>query len=152
MVDRNAIIRITGGEKVTTNVDRATAVAAFSPFIGGFMVAERVRGEERTVDNDMQRVEMAALKGFADLVVEILMTRDKSSPTGFLFRATVKDVNNGQLVADVSATGAKDASGAKEFVATDRGFEARPVPGSNDVDGTRVAVAVMDRLTQLWGR
>ena len=112
---------------------------------------EQVRGTERTVDNDMQRVEIAALKGLADMVVEVLTTRDSGSPTGYLFRATVKDVNSGQLIADVTSTAAKDAN-AKEFVPTARGFEERPTAAAKQVDGGVVALALMERLTQTWSR
>jgi hypothetical protein len=111
----------------------------------------RVTGDKSNM-TDKQRVEMSALRGFADLFVEVLVTSDPASPSGYVFRATAKDVNTGQLIADVTSDGADAESGATEFVATNHGFESRPSRMAGAANGGAIAAAMMDRLCQVWQR
>lgn len=99
---------------------------------------------------DKQRGESAALAGLADLFVEVLMSVDPASPSGYVFRATAKDAKTGQIVADIISDGAAPDAGATEYVATDRGFVAQPSRTAGAVNGTAVAIALMDRLSQAW--
>jgi hypothetical protein len=99
---------------------------------------------------DKQRSESAALAGLADLFVEVLMSVDPASPSGYMFRATAKDAKTGQIIADVISDGAAPDAGATEYVATDRGFMARPSRAAGAVNGTAVAIALMGQLSQAW--
>lgn len=99
---------------------------------------------------DKQRAESAALAGLADLFVEVLTSVDPASPSGYVFRATAKDAKTGQIVAEIISDGAAPDAGVTEYVATDRGFVARPSRTAGAVNGTTVAIALMDRLSQAW--
>jgi hypothetical protein len=106
----------------------------------------RIAGETA----DKQRAESAALAGLADLFIEVLVSVDPTSPSGYVFRATAKDVKTGQIVAETISDGAVPESGATEYVATDHGFVARPSRTAGAANGTTVAIALMDRLSQAW--
>ncbi len=111
----------------------------------------RITADKSPQVGDKQRVEASALRGLADVFVEVLMTVDGSSPSGYVFRATAKDINTGQIIADVTSDGARsDAPGAMEYVATNHGFEARPSRNRGQANGATIAVTLMDQLSQAW--
>jgi hypothetical protein len=99
--------------------------------------------------SDQQRAEMSGLRRQADLFVEILQSADPESPSGYLFRATAKDVSSGQIVADVTSDGAEPGA-STEFVATNRGFEPRPSRKAEAANGAAVAMALMSELVEAW--
>ena len=111
----------------------------------------RIAGDKNTKTTDVQRIEMSALRGHADIFIEVLMTYDSGSPSGYLFRATAKDVNTGEVIADAMSDGATPGSGLTEYVATNRGFEARPSRAAGNANGAEIALAMMTQLAQSWG-
>jgi hypothetical protein len=112
-------------------------------------VAIRSTGSE-SAGPDIQRIEMSALKGKADILVEVLMTIDPGSASGYAFRASAKDVNSGRILADTVSDGA-DRAEASEYVVTNRGFESRPARGASESSGAEVGIALMSALAGAWG-
>ena len=95
---------------------------------------------------DRQTVEMQSLQGKADMLLEVLMTPDSSSPVGWGFKLSLKDIASGAGVAALYSRAAPQAApGAPEYSATDRGFqrvEQKPVVTVQDV-GRTLAVDMM---------
>jgi len=101
--------------------------------------------------NDAQSVEMSALEGKADLLVEVLQTPDSSAPSGYTFRVDVKDIRSGTLLANVVTQGVPAPSGPGRFVATGSGYQReRPLPPTVDQVGARVASEVMRAMVSTW--
>jgi len=101
---------------------------------------------------DAQSVEMSALMGKAELLVEVLQTPDDGAPSGFTFRVDVKDIRSGTLLATVVTQGNPPSPGPGRWVAGPNGYQReRPLPPSIDQVGARVAAEVMQALTANWG-
>lgn len=100
----------------------------------------------------VRTIEMQALEGYADLLVEVWVARSPESPVGYEFRAQVKDVDDGRLVATVTTfgEGLPMAGGRQSVVATSRGYEiVEEVPTVTDA-ATELGVAVMESLGRRW--
>lgn len=100
----------------------------------------------------VRTIEMQALEGYADLLVEVWVARSPESPIGYEFRAQVKDVEDGRLVATVTTfgEGLPMAGGRQSVVATSRGYEiVDEVPTVSDA-ATELGVAVMESLSRRW--
>jgi len=101
---------------------------------------------------DAQSVEMSALTGKADLLVEVLQTPDASAPSGYTFRVDVKDIRSGTLLATVVTQGIPASNGPGRWVAGPNGYQReRPLPPTVDQVGARVATEVMQALLTNWG-
>jgi hypothetical protein len=90
IIDRAAMIRLTGADMATT-------------------------GNERTV-------ETRALQGKADYLMEILVSPNSKSTTGYELRTRILDVKSGAIVATVNSKNLRDWNPEKDIVATNRGF------------------------------
>ncbi|MES2496826.1 MAG: hypothetical protein V4618_11970 [Pseudomonadota bacterium] len=102
--------------------------------------------------SDAQSVEMSALVGKADLLVEVLQTPDDSAPSGYTFRVDVKDIRSGTLLATVVTQGVPSRGGPGRWVAGPNGYQReRPLPPTVDQVGARVATEVMQALVANWG-
>lgn len=102
--------------------------------------------------SDAQSVEMSALVGKADLLVEVLQTPDDSAPSGYTFRVDVKDIRSGTLLATVVTQGIPPSGGPGRWVAGPNGYQReRPLPPTVDQVGARVATEVMQALVANWG-
>jgi len=102
--------------------------------------------------DDAQSIEMSALTGKADLLVEVLQTPDESAPSGYTFRVDVKDIRSGTLLATVVTQGVPAPSGPGRWVAGPNGYQReRPLPPTVDQVGARVAAEVMQALVANWG-
>jgi len=101
--------------------------------------------------SDAQSVEMSALEGKADLLVEVLQTPDPGAPSGYSFRVDVKDIRSGALIANVVTQGMPVPTGPGRFVATGAGYQReRPAPPTVDRVGARVAAEVMQAMIANW--
>jgi hypothetical protein len=108
-------------------------------------------GRPRTLD--AAPVEVDALRGLADLFVEVLLTPSPQMPGGQEFLAVVKDVNTGQILAHVNSRNAMQRlSPRRDYVATSRGFEPRDTPPPLRDLASNLAINVMDALLQAWRR
>lgn len=112
-------------------------------------LAARFQGEAAAGEDDLRRLESAALLKQARFALELLGRGDTSSVTGWLFRVRLTEIGNGRRVLDFTTSGAPPAPGLQPFVATHRGFEraSAPLPGP-DAIGRQLAFEVAERLAQ----
>jgi hypothetical protein len=98
---------------------------------------------------DQRSAEAKALLGKADVLLEILMTRDTDSPFGWGFRCSLREISSGRLRGSFYTKAALEVpKPPARFVATNRGFEAseqRPVVTIDEV-GRKLALDAMDQL------
>ena len=117
-------------------------------------VAMRVtaHGRKLGATPNVQDIETGALVGKADLMMEVLQTPDPHSPVGYSFRAQVKDVRSGRILASAVSNGGDIAHGPGPMVATSHGFErAAPADVTLEDVGEALAADVMDALSARWG-
>ena len=100
-------------------------------------------------DRDVRTVESKALLGKADVLLEVLMTRDTDSPLGWGFRCTLREISSGRLRGSFYTKAIPELpKPPARFVATNRGFEAsqeKPVV-TVDAVGQKLALDAMDQL------
>jgi hypothetical protein len=99
---------------------------------------------------DEQTIEVRALQGYADLLVEILVSPAPAAPGGYVINAQVKNIASGAILAHVNSTGLAGAAPAREYVATSRGFEQRERPPEIRRIASDLSLAVMDALGSYW--
>lgn len=102
---------------------------------------------------DIQSVEVGALLGKADYLMEILVTHDAESPIRARFRVTVKDVRTGQIVALASTRAMPPLASEKRWVPTSSGFEKRTTTELANLEdfGRQLAHESMMQLVRAWG-
>lgn len=94
-----------------------------------------------------QHVEMSALRDHADLLVELLVQRNPSAPSGYNFRAQATNVKTAQVVAMVNASEIDPLQG--RFVAGQNGYERAKMSGTSEeikLVGRQVAEELMKAL------
>jgi hypothetical protein len=119
-------------------VDRAAIVR---------LTAAKRSGVGSAAAPDEQTIEIQALQGFADVLVEILV-----SPSGQDLHALVKEVNSGIVLASLDSRGLPGAAPTREYVATSRGFESRDRPPELSRVAASLSLGVMDGLVRAWAR
>jgi hypothetical protein len=96
---------------------------------------------------------MKALQGYADLFVEILIARSPSSPLGYEFKATAKEVDTGTIMANVTSLGWQDRNYEKREVrATSHGYEILEtdcIPSTREV-ASDLSLDLMGSLSRAW--
>lgn len=109
------------------------------------------RGRRLGTDPNVQEIETSALVGKADLLMEVLQTPDPDSPVGYSFRAEVKDVRTGRILATVVNDGSNIRNGPGRFVATSSGFQ-REAPREISLQdiGRALAADLMGALSSRW--
>ena len=116
-------------------------------------VAMRVtaHGKKLGATPNVQDIETGALVGKADLMMEVLQTPDPDSPVGYSFRAQVKDVRSGRILANAVNNGDGIAHGPGPIVATSHGF-VRSAPADVTLEdvGEALAADVMSALSARW--
>lgn len=104
---------------------------------------------ESEKDRDVRTIESKALVGKADVLLEVLMTRDTDSPLGWGFRCTLREISSGRLRGSFYSKAIPELpKPAVQFQATSTGFqrvETRPVV-TVDVVGHQLALDAMDQL------
>jgi hypothetical protein len=104
----------------------------------------------------VKTVEMDAVKEKADMFMELLVRRNPASPVGYEFKATVKEVSTGRILANVSSLEWKqrelDDLTGKKYRATDRGYVAVDEGTFPKLDrvAAMLALDVMDALVYIW--
>ncbi len=123
-------------EAGTKLVDRATIL--------------RLTAAEAAGEVAVKQVEMGALKGYADLLVEILVSDRFETAGEYEFRVSVKEVQSGQLLAHATTLYPEGKKHGRHYEATSRGF----VAGEKDPyrTGERLALDLMDSLALRWER
>ena len=101
----------------------------------------------------MKNIEMEALKEKTDILVELLVSRSPHSPYGYEFRATAKDIQTGQILANcTSANWKRHRILTEKIVATSEGYKRtrkESFPEIIEVAG-ELAKDVMLLLTDCW--
>ncbi len=88
------------------------------------------RGVQTNTPNH-QAIEMDALQGYADILVEVLQTPDADAPSGTSFRVTAKRISNGRILAQFVTAGQPPVNTARRWVAGPTGYQrAQPEPPS----------------------
>lgn len=119
-------------------VDRAAIVR---------LTAAKRSGVGSAAAPDEQTVEIQALQGFADVLVEILV-----GPSGQNLNAMVKEVNTGLILASINSRNLPGAAPTREYLATSRGFESRDQPPQISSVASSLSLGVMDGLVRAWAR
>jgi hypothetical protein len=120
-------------------VDRSVAIRATA------------HGRRLGATPNVQDIEMSALVGKADLMMEVLQTPDSRSPVGYGFRVEVKDVRTGRILATATSNGDGLQQGPGAMVATRHGF-VRSAPAAISLEdvGEALAADVMGSLSARW--
>lgn len=84
-----------------------------------------VRRSGRKAGNtpNQQAIEMDALQGYADILIEVLQTGDDGAPSGVSFKVTAKRISNGRILAAFVTDGQPPVSTARRWVAGPNGYE-----------------------------
>jgi hypothetical protein len=102
---------------------------------------------------ETKKNEMEALVNYADVIVEILITRSPSAPSGYEFKAVAKELKNGRILAMVTSLNWDKANRPHKVRATDKGYEIledRSMPRIVDLS-QNLAQDLMNELTSTWG-
>ncbi|MDI9239676.1 hypothetical protein QLQ15_12250 [Lysobacter sp. LF1] len=116
-------------------------------------VALRAHAADQSAEQrkDTQTLELKALQGKAELLVEVLQTHDASSPFGVMFRVEVKRVATGELLASLVSDGKAPKPAPGRFVAGGKGYVREAAPEQTLAQaGDVVANATMTALTRHW--
>ena len=101
------------------------------------------------------KIEMDALAEYADIFVELLVTRDATSPSGYSFRAVAKSVKDGIIVGSVTKAG-RDAKYDKSYeaVTTSSGYELEKGSSALILENvsTELAIDLMNSMANSWGQ
>jgi hypothetical protein len=157
--------RALGVPTARENLDESTAwqleSAFYQPWLGtGARLVDRALtmrtltgGKPFGAAPDIQSVEVGALLGKADYLMEILVTNDAESPIGSRFRVTVKDVRSGQIVALASTRAMPSLASETRWVPTASGFEKRTTTEQATLEdyGRQLAHESMMQLVRAWG-
>jgi hypothetical protein len=98
----------------------------------------------------VKQVEMAALKEYADLLVEILVANRYQTGGNYEFKVSVKDVQSGRIVANATTLYPGNRMRSHQYVETSRGFESQ---GEDPyLTGRDLALDLMESLAVAWER
>lgn len=103
---------------------------------------------------EAKKIEMNALLNYADIFIELLITRSPSAPSGYEFRATAKEVQTGRILANATSLNwDADQARPKKVITTSAGYEI--VDDSSfpkvQVLSRDLALDLMNMLTAAWG-
>lgn len=127
----------------TTLVDRATILRLTSRFIS-----------QKYDPIEAKKNEMDALLNYADVIVEILITRAPSAPSGCEFKAIAKEIKTGKVLAMATSLNWDKANRPRKVTVTDKGYEIqedRSMPKIIDLSRD-LAVDLMNELSTAWGQ
>ncbi len=129
LVDRSVILRRTAADAASDGSDYASLSA--------------------------KKVEIEALVGYADVLVEVRVLRSPAAPWGFEFRATAKDVETGAILASVMGSDlvnlgipASLRTPSAGYDAAEGGYERKPP--SVEAVAAALASRLMESLADRW--
>jgi hypothetical protein len=113
----------------------------------------RITAAGTSAPTSMPSIEMSALAGKADLLLEVLLTRDPSAPLGWGFRCNLKEVRSGRVLGSqyLSAMPELPPRGEPGFRAGPKGYErveAEPVKLPIRAVGETLAAQAMSELAR----
>ncbi len=77
-------------------------------------------------ESSVKTIEMSALKGYADILAEVTISRAPDRKYGYIYRVRLYEVNTGRVIATSSSAGwppSRRSQARGELVATDTGYE-----------------------------
>jgi hypothetical protein len=103
---------------------------------------------------NVQAIETAAIEGKADVILEVLMSADGQSPTGYSYRVDAKDVKTGLVITRfVTQAMPPMAPPQKRYFANDTGFTSAmteaSLPTAEEV-GRQLGAETMINLSRAW--
>jgi hypothetical protein len=101
---------------------------------------------------DSQTLEVTALQGYADLLIEVLVSASPYGVQGYEMNVVAKNIKTGILMAHVNSRSLPTPPPAGEYVATSRGFELKQRPPELRRVASDLALGVMDALANYWRR
>ncbi len=103
--------------------------------------------------SSVKTMEIQALKGYADIFVEILVSERPDVSGDYLFKVSAKEVASGMLLANATVSESEmsaENQQSSRYVATENGFVAQ---GPDPADaGQILAYELMDSLSKTWSR
>jgi len=125
-------------------VDRATVLR----------VTAAEAGNDDTIQPiSMKRVEIEALQDHADLLAEVLVARSFRAPDGCTFKASVKEIDTGRIIASLTSSHPKNSSRKQHtVVATSEGYKLVPqhvMPTPREA-AFSLSVEIMNALIGYW--
>ncbi len=101
----------------------------------------------------VKQIEMDALKGHADIFIEMLVSRSMSAVYGYEFKASVKEVDSGRILANITSADWKGKRRrGRAVVATSEGYQlggGMHLPAVKEV-ASDLAIDVMKELIHTW--
>lgn len=163
-VYRTEDVTISAGTRRRENAQRMTDLTERadwkleSSFISGLVSAGAALVDRNTIVRkagrgtsqapNQQAIEMEALLGHADILIEVLQTSDEFAPLDTSFRVSMKRISNGRILGQF-VTSARPPVGRGRFVAGPNGYE-RSVPPPPSVDAVARQL-VQETLVALQG-
>ena len=84
----------------------------------------RVTAASGTDHSNLKKLETSSLIGKADLLLEVLMTKDPEAPIGWGFRGSLKQIKSGKIMGSFYLKGMPNiAAQPAKYMATDKGFD-----------------------------
>ncbi len=103
-------------------LDSGTRIVDRASILRLAAATERDRNPHGAVE--VKTVEMNALKGYADIFIEILISRSPGALYGYDFRASAKEVSTGMVIANVTSFNwSGDERRQRRVVATSHGYQ-----------------------------
>lgn len=102
--------------------------------------------------SNLKFLEIDAIRSFSDILIEILVLQDDSSPLGYSFKVTAKNVKTGGLLA-YSVLLDWDSSSfyqRKNIVATEKGYVIEEEFPTVEMMAEQLAFEIMEKLVQYW--
>ena len=126
-------------------VDRATIIRQLG--------AEESK-EKAAQDLDKMTLETNALNKYGDIYIEVLVTNDANSPSGYVFKATAKNIKGGEILAQVLSKGVikdelkKETANASQ-PSQESGKNVKKTPDL-EMSSRGLALMLMDKMAQNW--
>jgi hypothetical protein len=123
-------------------VDRATIIRQLG--------AEESKGKAAQ-ELDKMTLETNALNKYGDIYIEVLVTNDSASPSGYVFKATAKMIKGGEIIAQVISKG--ESKGTKQEAASqepqaEENKAKKPI--DLEMSSRGLALMLMDKMAQNW--
>jgi hypothetical protein len=125
-------------------VDRATILRLVSKGSDQGIAAEAI---------ETKKNEMNALLNYADIYIELLITRQPSAATGYEFKAVAKEIKTGRIVGMATSLNWDNAGERpKKVIATDKGYQIIDDPKMPRVKNVSndMALDLMSSLATAW--
>jgi hypothetical protein len=122
-------------------VDRATIIRQLG--------AEESK-EKAAQELDKMTLETNALNKYGDIYIEVLVTNDSASPSGYVFKATAKKIKGGEIIAQVISKGEPKQPGKEGAASQAPADDKAKKPIDLEMSSRGLALMLMDKMAQNW--